>query len=265
MRAVGAFIDVEGVSKTYTARGKALEALEDIRFGVGQGEFVAIVGASGCGKSTLLKIVAGLLPPSRGAVRVEGRPVEGPLDGVGIVFQSPTLLRWRTVLGNVMLPGEARGMAAGPMRRTAVELLKLVGLEGFEDRYPRELSGGMQQRVALSRALLLDPQMLLMDEPFGALDAMTREEMNLELLRIWEERRKTAVFITHSIAEAVFLADRVVVMTPRPGRVRDQVPIGLPRPRTLATRDTPQFTAHIRHIREQILSPAGPDRWAGGA
>jgi NitT/TauT family transport system ATP-binding protein len=252
--AAGAFIAVEGVYKTYTARGESLDALEDIRFGVDQGEFVAIVGPSGCGKSTLLKIIAGLLPPSRGAVRVEDQAVAGPLDGAGIVFQSPTLLKWRTVLRNVMLPGEAKGVSRDEMRRTAAGLLKLVGLEGFEDRYPRELSGGMQQRVALSRALLLDPRMLLMDEPFGALDAMTREEMNLELLRIWEDRRKTALFITHSIAEAVFLADRVVVMTARPGQVRDIVPIGLPRPRTIALRDTPQFTDYVRRIREQIFA-----------
>ncbi len=259
MRPVGAFIDVEGVDKAYVARGGCLIALEDIRFGVGEGEFVAIVGPSGCGKSTLLKIIAGLLLPSRGTVRVDGRAVDGPLDGVGIVFQSPTLLKWRTVLGNVMLPGEAKGLPRDTMRRGAAQLLKLVGLEGFEDRYPRELSGGMQQRVALSRALLLDPRMLLMDEPFGALDAMTREEMNLELLQIWEERRKTALFITHSIAEAVFLADRVVVMTARPGRVRGIVPIGLSRPRTIALRDTLQFTDYVRVIREQIFARAGAE------
>jgi len=252
--AIGPFIDVDGVHKTYATRGATLVALEDIRFGVDEGEFVSIVGPSGCGKSTLLKIIAGLLPLSRGAVRVDGRAVDGPPDGIGIVFQSPTLLRWRTVLDNVMLPGEARGLPRESTRRAAVELLKLVGLEGFEDRYPRELSGGMQQRVALSRALLLDPRMLLMDEPFGALDAMTREEMNLELLRIWEERRKTALFITHSIAEAVFLADRVVVMTARPGRMRGIVPIALPRPRTIAVRDSPQFTDYVRRIREEIFT-----------
>jgi NitT/TauT family transport system ATP-binding protein len=256
---VGAFIEVEGVHKTYAARGGHLVALEDIRFGVDEGEFVAIVGPSGCGKSTLLKIIAGLLPATRGAVRVDGRAVDGPPDGVGIVFQSPTLLRWRTVLDNVMLPGEAKGLSREATRGAAADLLRLVGLEGFEHRYPRELSGGMQQRVALSRALLLDPRMLLMDEPFGALDAMTREEMNLELLQIWEERRKTALFITHSIGEAVFLADRVVVMTARPGRVRGVVPIGLPRPRTIAARDTPPFTDYVRLIREQIFARESPE------
>jgi len=251
--AVGAFIEVQALSMVYATRGERLEALQDIHFGAEEGEFVAIVGPSGCGKSTLLKIVAGLLRPSSGAVRVDGRTVDGPLDGVGIVFQSPTLLKWRTVLGNVMLPGEAKGVPREAARRAAADLLKLVGLEGFEDRYPRELSGGMQQRVALSRALLLDPRILLMDEPFGALDAMTREEMNLELLRIWEERRKTALFITHSIPEAVFLADRVVVMTARPGCVRGIVPIALPRPRSVATRDSPEFMAYVRRIRDQIF------------
>ncbi len=245
-------IAVRDLVKSYATRDKPVHALDRVSFDVGEREFVAIVGRSGCGKSTILKIVAGLLPRTSGSVRVNGVEVTTPLRDAGIVFQAPTLLRWRTVMDNVLLPAEFLGMEMGEGRRRARELLDLVGLRGFEQRYPRELSGGMQQRVAISRALIHDPQLLLLDEPFGALDALTREEMNLELLRIWSEKRKTSVLITHSISEAVFLADRVIVMTPRPGRVAEIVPVGLPRPRTAAVRLTPQFSALIRRIGEHI-------------
>src|SRR5437879_1152486 len=208
---------------TYEAQSGPVEALRDIPFAVGRGEFVALVGPSGCGKSTLLRIVAGLRPPTAGDVTVNGSPVTRPIAQVGMVFQAPVLLKWRTVLDNVLLPAELAGLEAKRYRDRAHELLQLVGLGGFEAKLPRELSGGMQQRASLCRALLLDPPLLLMDEPFGALDAMTRDEMNLELLRVWGqgsgEERKTIVFVTHSIPEAVFLADRVIVMTSRPGRL----------------------------------------------
>jgi NitT/TauT family transport system ATP-binding protein len=237
-------IEVEGVGMTYATGAGPVEALQDIAFRVGRGELLALVGPSGCGKSTLLRIVAGLRAPSRGRVTVDGRPVAGPVPAVGMVFQAPVLLKWRTVLDNVLLPAELSGLDARRYRPRAEALLRLVGLGDFAARFPRELSGGMQQRASLCRALLLDPPLLLMDEPFGALDAMTRDEMNLELLRVWGEGnadRKTIVFVTHSIPEAVFLADRVVVMTPRPGRIARLVDVPLPRPRTPATRAEPAF------------------------
>ncbi len=248
----GAAIAVRDLVKTYTTKDGPVHALGGVSFEVAEAEFVAVVGRSGCGKSTILKIVSGLLPKTSGSVRVNGAEVTAPLRDVGIVFQAPTLLRWRTVMDNVLLPAEFLGMDLAEARRRAQELLELVGLRGFEARYPRELSGGMQQRVAISRALIHDPRLLLLDEPFGALDALTREEMNLELLRIWSEKRKTSVLITHSISEAVFLADRVIVMTPRPGRVAEVLPVGLPRPRTAAVRLTPQFAALVRRIGEHI-------------
>ena len=248
----GAAIAVRDLVKTYTTRDGPVHALDGVSFEVDEGEFVAVVGRSGCGKSTILKIVSGLLPRTSGSVQVNGVEVTTPLRDAGIVFQAPTLLRWRSVRDNVLLPAEFLGMDMAEARRRSQELLDLVGLRGFEGRYPRELSGGMQQRVAISRALIHDPRLLLLDEPFGALDALTREEMNLELLRIWSEKRKTSMLITHSIAEAVFLADRVVVMTPRPGRVAEVVRVGLPRPRAAAVRLTPEFAALVRRIGEHI-------------
>jgi NitT/TauT family transport system ATP-binding protein len=190
-------------------------------------------------------------------VRIDGVPVLEPPDGVGMVFQAPTLLRWRTVLDNVLLPADAQRRPRARYEAAARDLIRLVGLEGFANHYPRELSGGMQQRVAISRALLLEPRLLLMDEPFGALDAMTREEMNLELQRIWNEQPKTVLFITHSIDEAVFLSDRVVVMTPRPGGVRAIIDVELPRPRTLHVREHPRFIEHVGRIRDLIWSKPG--------
>ena len=248
-------IVLDDVGMTYRAESGPVEALCDITVEVGRGQLVALVGPSGCGKSTLLRIVAGLRRPTTGRVVVDGRPVTRPIPAVGMVFQAPVLLKWRTVRDNVLLAAELSGLAPAAHHTRADALLRLVGLGDFLDKTPRELSGGMQQRVSLCRALLLDPPLLLMDEPFGALDAMTRDELNLELLRVWGEgsgERKTIVFVTHSIAEAVFLADRVVVMTPRPGRVARVVDVPLARPRTVATRAAPEFGALALAIHEAL-------------
>ena len=259
-RAGGApIIAVQALSKVYPARTGAVHALEEIDFDVADREFVAIVGPSGCGKSTLLKILAGLIPASGGSAQLRGTPITGPRRDIGMVFQAPVLFPWRTVLGNVLLPVDVQGLGRERLHRNALDLLRLVGLEGFENRYPWELSGGMQQRVAMVRALIHDPAMLLMDEPFGALDAMTREQMNLELQRIWLERRKTVVFITHSIPEAVFLADRVFVMTARPGHIAEVVGVTLPRPRSLDVMNTPEFGAYVRRIRAHFSATGGLD------
>ena len=251
-------IVLDGVGMTYRADSGPVEALRDISFAVDRGELVALVGPSGCGKSTLLRIIAGLRPPSAGRIAVDGRAVTRPIAAVGMVFQAPVLLKWRRIVDNVLLPAELAGMSPDAYRARATDLLRLVGLEDFGDKLPRELSGGMQQRAALCRALLLDPPLLLMDEPFGALDAMTRDELNLELLRVWGEgsrQRKTILFVTHSIPEAVFLADRVVVMTPRPGRVARVVQVRLPRPRTTATRASAHFGALTLELHDVLTRP----------
>jgi NitT/TauT family transport system ATP-binding protein len=232
-------------------------ALEDIDFSVADGEFVSIVGPSGCGKSTLLKILAGLLPASQGEAELRGSPIDGPRRDIGVVFQSPVLFPWRSVLGNVLLPADVQALGRDRLKGRALDLLDLVGLTGFEHRYPWQLSGGMQQRVALVRALIHDPALLLMDEPFGALDALTRETMNVELQRIWLERRKTVVFITHSTSEAVFLGDRVIVMTPRPGRIRDVLAVDLPRPRPLEVMNTEAFGVYVQRIRKALDAGGG--------
>jgi NitT/TauT family transport system ATP-binding protein len=245
-------IRVRDLSKTYATRGDDVAALEKVSFALPEGDFIGVVGPSGCGKSTLLKILAGLLPPSTGEALLRGTPITGARRDIGVVFQAPVLFPWRSVLDNVLLPVDVQGLDRAKHERIALDLLKLVGLGGFERRYPWELSGGMQQRVAITRALIHDPAMLLMDEPFGALDAMTRELMNLELQRIWLERRKTVLFITHSIPEAVFLADRVLVMTARPGRILDDLEIRLPRPRPLDIMNTPAFGDCVRVIRERF-------------
>jgi len=243
-------IVVSSLEKTYATRGRThVHALAGISVEIGAGEFITIVGQSGCGKTTLLKILAGLLPRSAGRVTLRGRPVDEPSRDIGIVFQDPVLLPWRTVFDNVMLPVEVLGLDRARSRGRAMELLGLVGLTGFEDKYPHELSGGMRQRVAIARALVHDPSLLLMDEPFGALDAMTREFMNLELLRIWKESGKTIVFITHSIPEAAFLADRVIVMSARPGRIKEIVEVRLPRPRDLDMMASDEFGVYTRRIR----------------
>lgn len=234
-------IEVAGLSKTYKARGGTTTAINGLSFAVNQQEFVSVLGPSGCGKTTVLKIVAGLVAPTAGTVRVEGKPVVGPQQEIGIVFQTPALMRWRTALGNVMLPIEILGFDRSAYEPRARALLKLVGLSGFEDKYPSELSGGMQQRVSIARALIHDPSILLLDEPFSALDAMTRNQLNVELLRIWSERKKSSLLITHSIPESVFLSDRVVVLSGRPARVTEIVEIDLPRPRTPEMRISPSF------------------------
>jgi NitT/TauT family transport system ATP-binding protein len=245
-------IAVNELSKFYSTSDGSVHALEQISFSVGEGEFVAVVGPSGCGKSTLLKVLAGLLPPSKGAALLRGTPITGPRRDIGVVFQSPVLLPWRSVLDNVLLPVDVQRLGRDRNLKVATDLLRLVGLDGFERRYPWELSGGMQQRVAITRALIHDPAILLMDEPFGALDAMTREQMNLELQRIWLERKKTVLFITHSIPEAVFLADRILVLTQRPGRIIDDVQVKIPRPRALEVMNFPEFAPYVHSIRRQF-------------
>lgn len=245
-------IEYQNLRKVYNPDSGEVVALEEVSLEVGDGELLTVVGRSGCGKTTLLKLTAGLLAPTAGTVHVAGHAVRGPLTNVGIVFQAPVLLDWRKTLDNVLLQIEARKLNVEEYREKALKLLELVGLKGFEDKYPSELSGGMQQRASITRALIHDPPLLLMDEPFGALDAITRDEMNLELLRIWQEARKTVLFITHSIPEAVFLGDRVIVMTPRPGRIAEIIPIDLPRPRETALRDDPKFIKYVKHIRGSL-------------
>ena len=242
-------IELRDISKSYRARhGEPVDALADVNLRVREKEFVSIVGPSGCGKSTLLKLVAGLVAPTHGLVTIRDSPVREPFPDVGFVFQNAVLLPWRTVLDNVMFSIEMLGLPTHEYRPRALDLIELAGLAGFERKYPGELSGGMQQRTALCRALVHDPSLLLMDEPFGALDAMTREEMSLELLRIWEERRKTILFVTHSIPEAILLADRVVVMTPRPGRIARVLDIALARPRTVEM----EFDAPFKVLSDEI-------------
>jgi NitT/TauT family transport system ATP-binding protein len=231
-------VELADVSKEYATADGPLRALERVSLSIAEGEFVSIVGPSGCGKSTLMLIAAGLVPPSTGTVRVGGSEVRGPYGNVGIVFQDATLYEWRRVLDNVLLPAQIQRLDLQKMRIRAQELLQRVGLGGFERKYPFQLSGGMRQRVALCRALVHDPALLLMDEPFGALDALTRDQMNLELQTLWQANRKTVLFITHSISEAVLLSDRVIVMSPRPGRIGASIEIRLPRPRTLDFEDT---------------------------
>jgi len=246
-------ISVADVSLVYPSRRATVQALQGISLKAGQGEFVSVVGPSGCGKSTLLKIIAGLLMPTTGSVMVDGAPVRGPGGNVGIVFQSPLLMAWRTVLQNVLLQVEIRGLRVSDYRERALQLLDLVGLKGFEHSYPHELSGGMQQRVGLCRALIHDPPLLMMDEPFGALDAMTREQMNVELQRVWLQSRKTVLFITHSISEAIFLGDRVVVMSPRPGRLLADIAVDFERPRALdGLIGTSRFAELSRQIRGHL-------------
>jgi NitT/TauT family transport system ATP-binding protein len=235
---------VTGLNKRFDA----LEALRAIELSVAPGEFISLVGPSGCGKTTFLRIVAGLEPATSGQVLIDGKSVTKPGGDRGFVFQSDNLLPWRTVLANAMIGPEVAGRAGPAERRRTLDLLKLVGLEGFESYHPRQLSGGMRQRVNLARALAIDPDILLMDEPFSALDAQTREIMQTELLRIWEQGRKTVLFVTHQIDEAVFLSDRVLVFARRPGRVQETVDVTLPRPRELAMKRTPEFVAYVDHI-----------------
>ena len=249
-RAASGFIEIESLNKTFVGQdGEPIVALEGVDLHVRRGEFVTIVGPSGCGKSTLLSVVAGLLEATGGEVRIGGTAVTEPYTDLGFVFQSDLLLDWRTVAGNVLLSCVMRGLDESAYVSRAHELLGSVGLEGFEGKRPFELSGGMRQRVALCRALLLDPPMLLMDEPFGALDALTREQMQVDLQTIWQRSQKTVLFVTHSISEAVFLSDRVIVMTPRPGAIRAILDVELDRPRDLNIHDTPGFIKIVHEIR----------------
>jgi len=247
-------VSARGVRKTYRTQDGEVETLKPLDFEIRAGEFVAVVGPSGCGKSTLMKLVAGLLPVSGGELALGGRAVSGPQTDVGIVFQSALLLPWRRVLDNILLQAEIRGLPMAAARARAQQLVEMAGLQGFEQKYPWQLSGGMQQRVAILRALLHDPAVLLMDEPFGALDAMTRERMNLELQRIWMTSRKTVLLITHSIPEAIFLADRVFVMSERPGRIVEIVDIDLPRPRPLDVMGSERFAAYARRLRAHFYA-----------
>ncbi len=259
--AVGAaaLIQLDGVSKTFrTTSGGTVKALDRVDLTIGASEFIAVVGPSGCGKTTLLRIIAGLEGGFGGTFRLAGEKVSGPSRDIGIVFQDATLLPWRTVLNNVLLPAQVLRMSEAAAMTAAHRLLDLVGLKGFDDKYPHELSGGMRQRVAIARALVHDPAVLLMDEPFGALDALTRENMGLELLKIWDAARKTVFLITHSISEAVFLSDRVIVLSPRPGRILAEVAIDLPRPRNLDMLSDETFGAYTRRIRHVLDASTAP-------
>ncbi|MBI1205626.1 MAG: ATP-binding cassette domain-containing protein [Rhodopseudomonas sp.] len=249
-------IEIDGVSKTYRTHDGDVPSLRPIDFNIADGEFVVIVGPSGCGKTTLLKMIAGLMPPSTGEIRVEGRAIVKPHGDVGIVFQTAMLLPWRSVMRNVMMPVEVKKLPRERFEPRARELLKLVGLEGFENKYPWQLSGGMQQRASICRALVHDPKIVLMDEPFGALDAMTRERMNVELQRIQRETRKTVLLITHSIPEAVFLADRILVMSERPGTIAAVYDVPLTKPRTLDVLADPKFVELSQTIRRHFNATA---------
>ncbi|WP_034914245.1 ABC transporter ATP-binding protein [Erwinia sp. 9145] len=242
-------LELKDVGLTYATRRGEIDALAQVNLRVEEGEFVALLGPSGCGKSTVLKLAAGLISATRGEVQLASRAVNGPGRAAGVVFQKPNLLPWKSVLNNVLLPARTLGLPKADARRRALALLDLVGLADFGDDYPFELSGGMQQRVGIARMLLHDPALLLMDEPFAALDALSREALTLELQRIWSEQRKSVLFITHSIQEAVFLADRVLVMSPRPGTIVEELSIPLPRPRTLDTLADAEFMALCQHLR----------------
>jgi NitT/TauT family transport system ATP-binding protein len=246
---VSGTIEILDAGKVYETRGESIPAIASITLTIQAGEFISLVGASGCGKSTLLTLVAGLVSLSRGEIRIDGQTVTRPQTNIGFVFQDPVLLDWRRAVDNVLISVEARKPPLQDYRERAGRLLQNVGLGGFEHRYPYELSGGMRQRVSICRALIHDPPVLLMDEPFGALDALTREQLMLDLLKIWQERKKTVLFVTHSISEAVFLSDRVVVLTQRPARVQEIVTIDLPRPRGLRLQQSLEFAAY----RDRIL------------
>jgi NitT/TauT family transport system ATP-binding protein len=245
-------LEISHVSKRYATRQGKLSAIEDISFEVAAGEFLCIVGPSGCGKTTLLRLLAGLVMPNEGQVRLHDQPVQGPMQQVGFVFQKANLMPWRTVVDNVMLPLQIQHMPSDEAERRGLHALGLVGLNEFAHSYPRELSGGMEQRVAIARALAHDPEILLLDEPFGALDALTRERLNQELLHVWEISGTTIVMVTHDIREAVYLSDRVLVLSQRPGRVAAMVPVSLPRPRALSLFYSEAFSALAYEVRQSI-------------
>ena len=244
-----AAIQLKNLTVDYASRGKTMRAVDDVSLDIAAGEFVALLGPSGCGKSTILRTVAGLLPATGGTIEIGNLPVRQPRRDVGVVFQDATLLPWLTAIENICLPGRVMKLDPKAYQARANDLLALVGLEGFANHYPAQLSGGMRQRVGIARGLLHDPTVLLMDEPFGALDAMTREQMNLELQRIWSAARKTVLFVTHSVPEAVFLADRIVVLSPRPGRIAEIVVNRLGRPRAMRDTGTPEFAAIAERLR----------------
>lgn len=251
-------IEVRNLEQKFkTTSGNTVVALDNVNVNIGDTEFLAVLGPSGCGKSTLMQIMAGLIKQTSGEVLLKGKHVKGPNRDIGIVFQRPALFPWRLVLDNVLLSAEVLGIEKSKARVRAQELLELVGLGDAGKLYPYELSGGMQQRVSIARALMHDPEILFMDEPFGALDALTRETMGLELLHIWEMKRKTVVFITHSVTEALFLADRVLVMSPRPGRVAEDFKVDLPRPRDLDVMATPEFNEAAKHLRHLLGATMG--------
>jgi len=239
--------------------GEDIHSLTKVNLNARDGEFLSVVGPSGCGKTTLLKIFSGLLRPTQGTVHIKGKPIEGPNPDVGMVFQQPVLMSWRSVIQNVLLPIEILKLNIDNYKQKARELINLAGLKGFEERFPHELSGGMQQRVCICRALIQDPSVLLMDEPFGALDAFTREMMNLELLRIWRERKKTVIFVTHSISEAVFLSDRIAIMTHRPGSIIRVIKVPFPRPRTMEIMADPGFGKQVLEIRAHLHAKGALD------
>ncbi|HTU01280.1 MAG TPA: ABC transporter ATP-binding protein [Candidatus Sulfotelmatobacter sp.] len=241
-------VSIEGLTKAFPTGA----AIQDLSFTIQENEFVTLVGPSGCGKSTTLRMISGLMQPTRGSVRLRGQAVAGPIRDVGMVFQSPVLLPWRTTLSNVLFPADMRGIPARDCRPRALELIRLASLDGFEERYPHELSGGMQQRVAICRALLLGPSLLLMDEPFGALDIMTREKLGFELQKIWSASKTTVLFVTHSITEAVLLSDTIIVMTARPGKAKAVIPVDLPRPRDVKTLRDPKFVELSALVRDNI-------------
>jgi NitT/TauT family transport system ATP-binding protein len=252
--AADSYVSLSRVGKIYSSPRGPVSALVDIDLDIRPREFVSVVGPSGCGKSTLLKLVAGLENVTSGTARVGGKPLDGPPDRLGVVFQRDVLLDWRTILDNVLLSIELVRKPRSDERDRAMVLLTRFGLDGFEHRFPWELSGGMRQRASICRALLADPDLLLMDEPFGALDALTRDDLNVELAQIWQDTRKTVLFITHSIVEAVFLSDRVVMMSKAPGMIVDTITIDLPRPRRLAVRDGAEFAAYVRQIRHHFAA-----------
>jgi len=248
----GAVLQVMDLSTIYADRYGGLRALEHVSFDVYPEQFVCVLGPSGSGKTTLLRALAGLLPPTSGEIIFKGQKLAGPPPGIGFVFQKPSLMPWRTVIQNITLPLEIQNVPLDVRQEKALDLVELVGLQGFSDSLPRDLSGGMAQRVAIARALVHDPDVLLMDEPFGSLDALTRERMGVELLRIWQRRCKTVVMVTHSISEALLLADRVLVLTQRPGRLRLDMPVDLPRPRNEDMRYLPEFGLLARQLRAAI-------------
>jgi len=247
-----AFLDIRDLYTSFSGTQGDLDALEGCSLQLTRGEFVCLIGPSGCGKSTLLRIVAGLLTPTAGEVWLEGAALSAPGRRVGLVFQQPTLLPWRTVYGNIALPLELAGQPTAAIQQATRDLIAMVGLIGFEENYPRQLSGGMAQRAAIARALAQNPEILLLDEPFASLDALTRERMAVELLRIWQQFQRTVLMVTHNVEEAVLLADRVMVMSARPGRVVDIVPVNLPRPRAPSLLTAPELQTIARRLRQSL-------------